>query len=296
MPGGPERLLHTDQQHLRLLFPDYDRRRHRPDVHRFGNQGRPARHIPREAAQRPEDMDPVLQGRHVLQLDHRRHRTFAPERHQGVFGSRQAAAAGRRRGHPLVLLLAADLHLRRRALLHQGGRRPTGDAGDRPHGPHVGEGDPRLPDRRIAALRALDGPGAFVGGRGQPHGRRDGLDDDCQARAVEPPLGRRPRGARRTGENLRRPATVSARRHHVPQQEHPGVDLRGAAHLHARRTVRHDQRGSHHHSVPQRQGHLRRRGDSRNGHGHDHLDLHAPQQLFLRRSPDQKKATTSAKR
>lgn len=28
------------------------------------------------------------------------------------------------------------------ALLHQGGRRPTGDAGDRPHGPHVGEGDP----------------------------------------------------------------------------------------------------------------------------------------------------------
>ena len=151
------------------------------------------------------------------------------------------------------------------------------------------KGDPRLPDRRIAALRALDGPGAFVGGRGQPHGRRDGLDDDCQARAVEPPLGRRPRGARRTGENLRRPATVSARRHHVPQQEHPGVDLRGAAHhtpgglsvttnVAAITTPYHNGKGIYDGvEIPEM------------GTGMTTWTSMRPQQLLLRRSPDQKK-------
>ena len=47
-----------------------------------------------------------------------------------------------------------------------------------------------------------------------------------------------------------------------PQQEHP-ESIFEVQRTYARRTVRHDQRGSHHHSVPQRQGHLRRRGDSR---------------------------------
>ena len=157
--GGTERLLHPDQQHLRLLLPDHDRRRHRLDVHHLGNQGRPARHIARKTAQRREDMDPVLQGRDVLQFDHRRHRALAPERHRGGVGGRQAAAAGGRHGAPLVLLLAADLRIRRRSLLHQRGSGQQRDDGDRPPGPHAGEGYPRLPDRRIETLRALHGSG-----------------------------------------------------------------------------------------------------------------------------------------
>ena len=230
MPGGPERLLHTDQQHLRLLFPDHDRRRHRPDVHRFGNQGRPARHIPREAAQRPEDMDPVLQGRHVLQLDHRRHRTFAPERHQGVFGSRQAAAAGRRRGHPLVLLLAADLHLRRRALLHGRRLRPRSA---RPRGQtaaHVGRGDAHRADRGPRIVSGRTAPHPHERGCGQPRRSRHGPHAHRQTRHVEQGLRQGARSHRRAGTDLRRrPLGLPGFGYSVPDEEHARIDLRGAA-------------------------------------------------------------------